>query len=228
VNFRDFQSVMCVSVLQTDFPELPFQILNFFKKHSKVWWTTIIKSRNLQQWAPVPVALHNRDLLLSKLFSNQSKQSASASRFWSKMVALYNEVWPKTVYCEVKVSWDTSFYKMLYDFRITMMRIITLFTHALFTTGLYWTKFDSIQVTLRSGVDNNASYKFADQSYTGLIFVALLCLFIELFYAGLEIQITVWSVLHLFLDFVACLFTAWIALDGLPWTTYSYVFVFCV
>lgn len=117
---------------------------------------------------------------------------------------------------------------MLYDFRITMMRIITLFTHALFTTGLYWTKFDSIQVTLRSGVDNNASYKFADQSYTGLIFIALLCLFIELFYAGLEIQITVWSVLHLFLDFVACLFTAWIALDGLPWTTYSYIFVFCV
>jgi len=109
-----------------------------------------------------------------------------------------------------------------------MMRIITLFTHALFTAGLYWTKFDSIQVTLQSGVDNTARYKFADQSYTGLLSVALIFLFIELIYVGLETQITLWSVLHLFLDFVACLFTAWIALDGLPWQTYTYVFVFCV
>ena len=115
---------------------------------------------------------------------------------------------------------------VLYDFKISMMRIFTLFAHMLFTTVLYWTKFDSIQVSLSSYTADNA-YESANESYTGLISISLIFLFIEMIYLGLEVELTLWTVLHLFLDFVACLFIAWIFLDGLAWQTYIYVFVFC-
>ena len=115
---------------------------------------------------------------------------------------------------------------VLYDFKISMMRMFTLFAHMLFTTVLYWTKFDSIQVTLSSYTADRA-YKSADESYTGLISVSLIFLFIQMIYLALEVQLTLWTVLHLFLDFIACLFIAWIFLDGLAWQTYIYVFVFC-
>lgn len=115
---------------------------------------------------------------------------------------------------------------VLYDFKISMMRIFTLFAHMVFTTVLYWTKFDSIQVTLPS-YTSDTEYKSADESFTGLISVSLIFLFIEMIYLGLEVELTLWTVLHLFLDFVACLFIAWIFLDGLAWQTYIYVFVFC-
>ena len=116
---------------------------------------------------------------------------------------------------------------VLYDFKITMMRMFTLFAHILFTTVLYWTKFDSIQVALPSYSPDEV-YKSANDSYTGLISVSIIFLFIEVMYLALEVQLTLWTVLHLFLDFVACLFIVWIFLDGLSWQTYVYVFVFCV
>lgn len=118
---------------------------------------------------------------------------------------------------------------VLCDFRISFMRVFVLFSHILFTTFLYWTKIDQIQVTLPPpSLLANAQYKADDISYTGFLSVGLIFLFIEVFYLGFEVQITIWSCLHLFLDFCANLFLVWIILDGLTWTSYIYIFVFCV
>jgi len=117
---------------------------------------------------------------------------------------------------------------MLYDFRIHLLRLFTLFSHLLFTTVLFYTKVDSIKVTLNPFVNNDADYHRADVSYTGLIAVAVILLLVELGYAAGESRITWATMVHVFLDIIACLFTSWIILDGLPWDLYVPVWVFCV
>jgi hypothetical protein len=117
---------------------------------------------------------------------------------------------------------------MLYDFRIHLLRLFTLFSHLLFTTVLFYTKVDSIKVTLNPFVNNDADYHRADVSYTGLIAVAVILLLVELGYAAGESRITWATMVHVFLDVIACLFTSWIILDGLPWDLYVPVWVFCV
>ena len=117
---------------------------------------------------------------------------------------------------------------MLYDFRVHMLRLFSLFSHLLFTTVLFYTKVDSIKVTLNPFVNNDADYRRADVSYTGLIAVAVILLLVEVGYAAGESRITWATMVHVFLDFIACLFTSWIILDGLPWNLYVPVWVFCV
>lgn len=107
------------------------------------------------------------------------------------------------------------------------MRLFTLYAHILFTAGLYWTKVDCIQISMRDINDDN-EYKQIDRAYSGLLSMGIILLIIEVAYAGNETQVTLRSMIHLFLDAVACIFTSWIALDGLSWTTYIYIFVFCV
>jgi Transmembrane protein len=115
---------------------------------------------------------------------------------------------------------------MQLEYRVAVVRIFPLFSHILLTTVLYWTKFDSIQVTLSSPSDKLA-YQFADESYTGLISVSLIFLIFQVVCLGLEVRVTLWTILHIFLDICACTFVTWIILDGLSWDTYIYVFVFC-
>ena len=107
-----------------------------------------------------------------------------------------------------------------------MMRTFSLFAHILFTTVLYWTKFDSIQISMVNRLDDS-EYKSADESFTGLISMSLIFLLIKMVYLGMETQVTLSTVIHVFLDVVACLFISWIFLDGLMWQTYIYVFAFC-
>jgi Transmembrane protein len=115
---------------------------------------------------------------------------------------------------------------VLYDFRFPMMRTFSLFAHILFTTVLYWTKFDSIQIGMVHRSDDS-EYKSANESFTGLLSVSLIFLLIKMVYLGMETQVTLSTVMHLFLDVAACLFISWIFLDGLVWETYIYVFAFC-
>lgn len=117
---------------------------------------------------------------------------------------------------------------MLYDFRIQMMRLFTLYAHILCTTILFWTKVDCIRVNLNPFVNNDNDYRKADISYTGLIATAVIMLLIEVFYAATEVHITWATMVHLFLDVIAILFTTFVFLDGLPWQNYIPVWVFCV
>lgn len=114
----------------------------------------------------------------------------------------------------------------LCGFQLPLLRTFSLFAHILFTTVLYWTKFDSIQISMLHRSDDSA-YKSAEESFTGLISVSLIFLLIEMVYLGMETDVTLSTVIHLFLDVSACLFISWIFLDGLAWETYIYVFAFC-
>ena len=118
-----------------------------------------------------------------------------------------NEMQPKYIYLE----WIRSF---------------SLFAHILLTTVLYWTKFDSIQVTLLSN-SNDRAFTIADESLTGLLSVSIIFLLLEVVFRAAEIYVTLWTVIHVFLDSCACFFITWIILDGLAWQTYVYVFIFC-
>jgi len=41
-------------------------------------------------------------------------------------------------------------------------------------------------------------------------------------------EVTLASVLHLFVDCCACFWISWMILDGLEWRTYVYIFIFCM
>ena len=108
------------------------------------------------------------------------------------------------------------------------MRIFALFSHFLLTTGLIWTRVASIQVGMTSYKEEDY-YRTSNISYTGMIGTALACLIAEMVFLGFDNnKVVLSSMIHLFLDIVACFFNAWMILDGLVWYTYSYVFVFCV
>lgn len=116
--------------------------------------------------------------------------------------------------------------EMHLNHQLAVVRIFPLFSHILLTSVLYWTKFDSIQVTLSSRSDN-VGYRLANESYTGVISVSLVFLIFQMICLGLEVRITLWTILHIFLDVCACTFITWIILDGLSWNIFIYVFVFC-
>lgn len=106
------------------------------------------------------------------------------------------------------------------------IRSFSLFAHILLTTVLYWTKFDCIQVTL-SPQSSDLAYSRADETLTGLLSVSIIFLLLEVVFRAAEIHVTLWTLIHLFLDSCACFFITWIVLDGLAWETYIYVFFFC-
>lgn len=106
------------------------------------------------------------------------------------------------------------------------IRSFSLFAHILLTTVLYWTKFDCIQVTL-SPQSSDLDYSRADETLTGLLSVSIIFLLLEVVFRAAEIHVTLWTIIHVFLDSCACFFITWIVLDGLAWETYIYVFFFC-
>ena len=106
------------------------------------------------------------------------------------------------------------------------IRSFCLFAHILLTTVLYWTKLDSIQVTLSSSANDLANIE-ADETFTGLLSISIIFLLLEVVFRAAEIQITLGTLIHVFLDSCACFFITWIVLDGLAWETYIYVFFFC-
>ena len=108
-----------------------------------------------------------------------------------------------------------------------VFRWYALLLHFILTTMLLWTKIDSIQVSIY--YLNNTSYNTYNYQYEGMIASALVMLILRAFFLILEgNQLTLAGSLMLATDILACFFVAWIILDGLIWTTYGYVFVFCV
>ena len=107
-------------------------------------------------------------------------------------------------------------------------RVFALFSHFILTTALLWTKFDPIQVTLIDPTDN-ATYSSYNNSYTTLISFGLIGLFVEFIILGINrYNITLFSVIHLLLDCIACVFISWIILDGLDWREYGWILSICV
>lgn len=116
---------------------------------------------------------------------------------------------------------------MFVDFTIPAMRVFALISHFLLTTGLYWTKFDSLQVNMADFTDNH-EYVIIDSQYTGLVSFGLIALMLQtVFLLSSPDTIVLGSVLHLAADCAACFWISWIILDGLDWQTYIYIFVFC-
>ena len=117
---------------------------------------------------------------------------------------------------------------MLVDFKVPAMRVLALISHFLLTTGLLWTKFDSIQVSMRDYTSDH-EYKIMNQQYEGIVSFSLIALFVQAVVLGLSPdRITLATMLHLGADCAACFWISWIILDGLDWYTYVYIFVFCV
>lgn len=108
------------------------------------------------------------------------------------------------------------------------LQLIALMSHFLLTTGLVWTRYDSLQITLKASA-NRSDYSTIDRSYTGLIAMGIIALIFEMIMTTASTKrVSLFGAIKLFLDVVACFFISWIILDGLEWRTYIYIFVFCV
>jgi hypothetical protein len=114
------------------------------------------------------------------------------------------------------------------DLNITSMRCLVLISHFVLTTGLVWTKIDSIQITI--AFDDNQAYRRAKSNYeTAIAFgLALLILRFVFFFLLDYGHVSILSIYHIIFDSIACLFIAWMVLDSFAWYYYLYVLFFCV
>lgn len=100
-----------------------------------------------------------------------------------------------------------------HDLNIPSMRLYGLLSHFLLTTGLFWTKVDSIQVTITYG--DNHKYQLYNSYYTVAIsFGIILLVFRFLILMSNPYYLSIVSIINLTLDSIACLFISWIILDG--------------
>ncbi|KAJ1405509.1 hypothetical protein B484DRAFT_214744 [Ochromonadaceae sp. CCMP2298] len=114
------------------------------------------------------------------------------------------------------------------SFSVSSLRLLALTVHFLLTTFLFWTRFDSLQVTLKPRATYH-DYNVIDSHYQGIISFGLALLTFEIaFETATAGNVSFFLLMKLVLDLVACFFVAWIALDGLDWKTYIYILVFCV
>ena len=107
------------------------------------------------------------------------------------------------------------------------LRLLALLAHLVATTFLVWTRPDSVSVTI-APLDS-AAHSSADSQYLSLLGAGLGLLVLRLLLLpGVFSSLSLGSCLELVLDSLAAFFIAWIVLDGLAWTTYLFVFGFCV
>lgn len=125
-----------------------------------------------------------------------------------------------------KDSFDTI--RMFDNIPFASLQMLALMSHFILTTGLVWTRYDCLQVTLKASA-NRSDYDTINRSYTGLISVGIIALLFEMVMTTASTKrVSLFGAIKLFMDLVACFFISWIILDGLDWRTYIYIFVFCV
>lgn len=108
------------------------------------------------------------------------------------------------------------------------LRITALFLHFVLTTALYWTKFQSVNVTLKPNYSND-EYLRKEASYETVISLGIILLSLQgamLFFDQGKLRLK--DVFGIASDLAAAFFILWIILDGLGWDTYIYIFSFCV
>jgi Transmembrane protein len=117
---------------------------------------------------------------------------------------------------------------MLVDFTVPMLRVWSLFSHFLLTTGLVWTKTTSIQ-TAMSPSDGDAVFRLYNKQYQALLGFGLFFLLMRGVALALDpFSKSLRSCMNLVLDFIACFFISWMILDGATFQSYGYIFAFCV
>lgn len=112
--------------------------------------------------------------------------------------------------------------------RFDSWRLYILILHLLSTTLLIWTRYPSIQITLKPNYSSLEYHKHEDAYISLIAFAIMLILFqtcILPFHIG---KLSFRAVWNLSSDVAAIFFNVWIALDGLGWDTYIYIFIFCV
>lgn len=114
------------------------------------------------------------------------------------------------------------------DLNIRSIRLLVLISHFILTTGLVWTKIDSIQITI--GFEDNEAYRTSKLNYEAAIAFGLTLLVLRLVsFFVLDYGVaTILSVYNIIFDSIACLFVAWMVLDSFAWYYYLYVLFFCV
>jgi hypothetical protein len=84
-----------------------------------------------------------------------------------------------------------------------------------------------VQITLGPHYTSE-EYKFSEDSYVGLISWGIILVLFQLSILPFSIgKLSFRAVFNLACDCSAIFFNFWIALDGLGWDTYIYIFVFC-
>ena len=107
------------------------------------------------------------------------------------------------------------------------LRVFAFLAHLVATSFLVWTRHDSVSVTVAP--QDSAAYTYADDQYLALLGAGLTLLVLRLLLLpGVFATLSLGAGLELVLDCLAVFFVAWIVLDGLAWTTYLFVFGFCV
>jgi len=100
--------------------------------------------------------------------------------------------------------------------------------HFIVTNFLYWTRYQSIAVTLKLS-NTQEDYNYVENSYFTMISFAIFLLLVQFFTMAFNFdRITFRAALTLGLNVAAIFFVSWIALEGLSWDTYTYVFIFCI
>lgn len=108
------------------------------------------------------------------------------------------------------------------------VRLWALCSHFILTTFLFWTRYQSIRMTL-SSTQSDADYTAAENSYLALLSLGIFLLVMEFLMLPFNYnKLTFRAAIGVGLDAAACFFISWMVLDALAWQTYIYIFVFCV
>lgn len=114
---------------------------------------------------------------------------------------------------------------------VSSLRIYFGVIHFVATFFLTWTRVDSINASFDKWGDSFSDYQYSyrESSYVGYISTGMIFLifnFIFFLCSGFQDK-SFFSLMTLFLDICGTFFCFWIAVDGLEWTTYIYVWLFC-
>ena len=120
---------------------------------------------------------------------------------------------------------------MFVDHSLSSLRIYAAVMHFIATFFLTWTRVDSINSSFGRWGDSfsDTQYSHQESSYVGYISTGIIFLFVNFcifLFTGFQDK-SFSSVMSLFLDVCGTFFCLWIAIDGLEWTTYVYVWTFC-
>jgi len=120
-------------------------------------------------------------------------------------------------------------WSLFINWKLQSLRIFALLIHLIMQGVLIWTKFDSIQVAMEDPYDD-AAYVFYNRAYMTLLGFGITFIMWQLacFLMSNPSVVTFNSVLHLVMDVLGVFFSVWITLDGLSWTNYIMVWLFCL
>ena len=108
------------------------------------------------------------------------------------------------------------------------LRAVMLLIHFILTTMLFWTMHNSIAVTLPPNY-TESDYVDKRKVLEDLVITGTVILVFQMYLALTNNHVlSLISVVNLILDSLGVVFVSWMILDGLEWTTYIFILVFCM